>query len=210
MVRRSLVTLSLTIVGASLLTACSARDAATKGEATPTADATVATGTLAVSAATLRLNPNAAAPSAAYFTLTGGAADATLVSASSPDVGRIELHESKMEGGMMTMAPLTDVPVPAGSTVEFRQGGKHLMLFDISAAGRAAGKVKLVLAFADGTTLEIEAAAAPVGADPANSAPMPPPPEPGPLVRPDDPRIEERPAVPPVTSGEDNAAHEGH
>ena len=165
MVRRSFITLSLALAAAAALTACSGPETA---PATEDAPAVAATAALAVSNATLRLNPNAAAPSAAYFTLTGGAADATLVSARSPDVGRIELHESKMEGGLMTMAPLGEVPVPAGGSVEFRQGGKHLMLFDISAAARAAGKVKLVLVFADGSTLEAEASVAAPASDQAH------------------------------------------
>lgn len=127
---------------------------ASDDQATPV---TAPAGDVAVAGASLRLNPNPAAPSAAYFTLTGGAHDATLVSITSPDAARAEMHESKMDGGMMTMAPLTSVPVPAGGTVEFRQGGMHVMLFDISAAARAAGKVKLVLTFADGRTLEADA-----------------------------------------------------
>lgn len=150
------------------LSACgSPADAPTKGEAEGTevtAPATPApTGELALANATLRLNPNATAPSAAYFVLTGGASDDTLVSASSPDAGRVEMHESKMEGGMMTMAPIASIPVPANGTVEFRQGGKHLMLFDVTAAARGAGKVKLVLTFASGATLETDAVAAPAG-----------------------------------------------
>lgn len=147
------------------LSACgSKQESAPAGEGESSAPAApAATGQLAVAGATLRLNPNAAAPSAAYFTLTGSAADDTLVSASSPDAARVEMHESKMEGGMMTMAPITSIPVPANGTVEFRQGGKHLMLFDLSEAARAAGKVRLVLTFASGATLETDAAAARTG-----------------------------------------------
>lgn len=170
-----------------LLAGCS--DASDDGEhqAAPVA---APAGDVAVAGASLRLNPNPAAPSAAYFTLTGGARDATLVSITSPDAARAEMHESKMDGGMMTMAPLTSVPVPAGGTVEFRQGGMHVMVFDISAAALAAGKVKLVLTFADGRTLEadltfpaqvptppstgaIDAVAAPAATPVAKAAPAP-------------------------------------
>ena len=134
-------------------------------EETAAAEAPAVTGELAVTGASLRLNPNAAAPSAAYFTLTGGTSDDSLVSVTSPDAARTELHESKMEGGMMTMAPIATIPVAAGGTVEFRQGGKHVMLFDISDAARAAGQVKLVLTFSSGATLETDAMAASASAE---------------------------------------------
>lgn len=154
---------AVAIVAASalFLSACGGQPEASAPEADTTAEAGPVA--LAVANASLRLNPNAAAPSAAYFTLSGGATDDTLASVSSPDAARTEMHESKMEGGLMTMAAITSIPVAAGATVEFRQGGKHIMLFDISEAARSAGKVKLVLTFASGATLETEAVAAPVG-----------------------------------------------
>lgn len=158
--------LALAITAALALSACGGPETASAPEAANVGDAPtppVATGTLAVGNATLRLNPNASAPSAAYFILTGGTTADTLTSVSSPDAARAEMHESKMEGGMMTMAAIDAIPVPANGTVEFRQGGKHVMLFDITAAARTAGKVKLVLTFASGATLEAEAVAAPVG-----------------------------------------------
>lgn len=158
---------ALAMTAALALSGCGESGTATAPETAEASEAAApaATGTLAVANATLRLNPNAAAPSAAYFILTGGTSEDRLVSVTSPDAARAEMHESKMEGGMMTMTPIDAIPVPANGTVEFRQGGKHIMLFDISAAARSAGKVKLVLTFASGATLDAEAiAAAPTGA----------------------------------------------
>jgi periplasmic copper chaperone A len=123
----------------------------------------VAGGNLMVSEPSIRLNPNAAAPSAAYFTLTGGAMAQVLTGVSSPDLERAELHESKMEGGMMTMAAMPEVAVPAGGTVIFRQGGKHVMLFGISDAARAAGQLTLTLAFKDGQTVPVDVPLTAVG-----------------------------------------------
>lgn len=164
---------ALAMTAALALSACGGSDTASAPQeagAGEAAGAPAATGTLAVANATLRLNPNAAAPSAAYFILTGGTSEDRLVSVSSPDAARAEMHESKMEGGMMTMTPIDAIPVPANGTVEFRQGGKHIMLFDISAAARSAGKVKLVLTFASGATLEAEAVASTVAAAVAPTA----------------------------------------
>ncbi|MEK6542325.1 MAG: copper chaperone PCu(A)C [Pseudomonadota bacterium] len=135
--------------------------------------------------ATVRFNPNALAPSAAYFTLTGGASDAVLIGASSPDLERAELHESRMDGGMMTMEPIARLPIPAGEQVVFRQGGKHVMLFGISEAARTRGNLALTLDFADGPDQSVvlafpaQAAEAPVPAPtapPAHIVPAPRPP----------------------------------
>jgi hypothetical protein len=159
----------LACTGALALAACGKpQDTATSAD-NAAAPAPTTTGALAIANASLRLNPNSAAPSAAYFTLTGGTTADTLTAVSSPDAGRVEMHESKMEGGMMTMAPLASIAVPAGGTVEFRQGGKHVMLFDVSAAARTAGKIKLVLTFASGATLDAEAVAAPLGEEAGES-----------------------------------------
>lgn len=124
-------------------------------------------GSLSVSAPSIRLNPNAAAPSAAYFTLTGGSTAQVLTGVTSPEIERAELHESKMEGGMMSMAAMPEVAVPAGGTVIFRQGGKHVMLFGISEAARTAGKVTLTLMFKDGQTVPVEVPLTAVGGEAA-------------------------------------------
>lgn len=106
----------------------------------------------------VRLPAVSGRPGAAYFTVKGGAQATNLVAVSSPAAIRAELHEMKHEGGMMTMAPVKDVPVPAGGTVEFKPGGKHVMLHDLSPSVRAGGTIPLRLSFADGKTIELNAA----------------------------------------------------
>lgn len=99
-------------------------------------------------------------PAAGYFTLTGGATDATLVSVSSPVAGRVELHESMtMAGGMgaMTMRPLAQVAVPARRGVAFAPGGKHLMIFDVAPGVKPGGAIRLRFSFADGKVLALDA-----------------------------------------------------
>jgi hypothetical protein len=123
----------------------------------PSATATAPADTFGVRQAALRLSTSDNAPSAAYFTLLAGTAPVSLIVISSPDAGKVEMHESRMEGGMMTMAPVSRIDVPANGRVELRPGGMHLMLYDVKPAARAAGRVKLVLGFADGRTLETTA-----------------------------------------------------
>jgi periplasmic copper chaperone A len=103
-------------------------------------------------------------PGAAYFTLNGGEADNRLLQVTSPQVIRIELHESMMKGGMMSMAAIEGgVAVPAGTKVEFKPGGKHAMLFDIAPAVKAGSKIKLTLTYANGRAVEVDANVKPAG-----------------------------------------------
>lgn len=112
---------------------------------------------LAIENAVVRLPAVPGRPGAAYFTLKGGAHADTLVAARTPAANRTELHESSMAGGVMRMAQIRDVPVPAGGTLRFEPGGKHVMLFDMNPALKAGGKTRITLQFASGTTLEAEA-----------------------------------------------------
>ncbi len=121
----------------------------------------------AVEKAWVRLPAVAGNPGAAYFTIRGGSAPAALLSVSAPFAVRTELHES-MAGheGMMSMAPVKQVAVPAGASIAFAPGGKHVMLFDIGPGVQPGTRVPLGLAFADGRTIETEARVVGAG-DPA-------------------------------------------
>ncbi|MEI9849612.1 MAG: copper chaperone PCu(A)C [Sphingomonas sp.] len=121
----------------------------------------------AVEKAWVRLPAVPGNPGAAYFTIRGGSAPATLLKVSAPFATRTELHESiKGHEGMMSMAPLRQVAVPAGAAVGFAPGGKHVMLFDIGPGVQPGTRVPLGLAFADGRTIETEARVVGAG-DPA-------------------------------------------
>lgn len=113
---------------------------------------------------TVHLPLAAGRPGVAYFTVKGGAADAQLVSASSPQVIRVELHDNVMEGGVMKMVPLSGgVAVPAGGTVEFKAGGKHAMLYDMKPGLKNGDKVTLSFAYSDGSKIEAEGTVKPRG-----------------------------------------------
>ena len=46
----------------------------------------------------------------------------------SPQFGKVEMHETVVEDGVARMSALGEVVLPAGNAVEFKPGGKHLML----------------------------------------------------------------------------------
>ena len=56
--------------------------------------------------------------------------------------------------GLLTMAPLPQADLPAGKTVAFAPGGKHVMLFDLDPATAPGGQVRLHFTFADGRTID--------------------------------------------------------
>ena len=115
--------------------------------------------TLPVTDATVRLPAVAGNPGAAYFTVHGGDKDGRLVSISSPQAGRIEMHDVKMEGGMMTMTPIDNgLAIPKGATIKFETGGRHAMLFDMTPGLKAGDKVTLTFSFADGRKVSVNAA----------------------------------------------------
>ena len=111
-----------------------------------------------IEAASVRLPAVAENPGAAYFTLHGGSVDDHLLSVTSPLVVRAEMHDMAMKGTMMSMGKIEGgVALPAGATVRFASGGKHVMLFDISPKAVAGGKLPLVMTFASGAKLEADA-----------------------------------------------------
>ncbi len=97
-------------------------------------------------------------PAVAYFTVRGGPTDSTIIAATSDVSIRSEMHESMKTGGMMTMAPLASVRVPAKADVRFEPGGKHVMLYDLNPGIVRGGRpVLLTLSFSDGVRISRKA-----------------------------------------------------
>ena len=105
----------------------------------------------------VRLAAVPANPSAAYFTIRGGAKDETLTGVTAPAAQRTEMHESMTSGGMMTMAPLKLVAIRSGDSVSFAPGGKHVMLFALNPEVKPGGTTPLTFTFASGRKLTVAA-----------------------------------------------------
>jgi len=84
-----------------------------------------------------------------------GAAD-QLISASSPVAGEVQLHEMAMEGNVMKMRQLKDIPVPASTAVELKPGGLHLMFMNIKTPMAAGETVPVKLKFAKAGEVEVK------------------------------------------------------
>jgi copper(I)-binding protein len=112
---------------------------------------------LYVDQAWIRLSPNPESPAAGYFTIHGGPEDVSLRGVTTEAALRVELHESLMQNGMMTMKPIESVTVPAKTQVKFAPGGKHLMLFGVNPAVVKAGKLQLTMVFSNGDRIIVDA-----------------------------------------------------
>lgn len=106
----------------------------------------------------VREAPPTAEVLAGYLTLVNDSKhDLVLDSVSSPQFGSVEMHETTHDNGMAGMRQLQALPLPAGDRVEFAPGGLHLMLLQPKTVLRQGDTVTLLLHFADGTQLEIQA-----------------------------------------------------
>jgi copper(I)-binding protein len=120
---------------------------------------------LNVTDAWVRFAPVPTNPSAAYFTVHGGDQDVSLIDVSTEVAIRSEMHETMGHGGaptgsggpMASMKPVTSVPIPAGSTVKFEPGGKHVMLYKINPGLKPPKTITLTFAFSNGERIQADA-----------------------------------------------------
>lgn len=121
-----------------------------------------------------RATPGGAKVAAGYMTITNKATTADrLVSASSPAAGKVEIHEMKMQDGIMKMRELPGgLPIEAGKTASLAPGGDHLMLVELKAPLKQGDKVPVTLNFEKAgkveVTLDVQAIG---GQQPASTTP---------------------------------------
>jgi copper(I)-binding protein len=105
-------------------------------------------------------------PGSGYFDYRIEGDRGALLSVTSPQAGRIEMHET-MTGAhnMSEMRPLARIAVRDGETLSFAPGGRHLMVYDIARTVAAGDQVELILHFERGEPATIRATLQPVGGD---------------------------------------------
>jgi len=84
-----------------------------------------------------------------------GGAD-RLLSASSSAAGMVQLHTMSMEGDVMKMREVEAIDLPAGTTVELKPGGLHLMLMGLKSPLKEGSKVPLTLKFEKAGEVKVE------------------------------------------------------
>ena len=108
-----------------------------------------------VKRAWVRLPAVAGGAAAGYFTVRANRDDA-LVAVSAPGA-RVELHESMTHGGMTGMRPLAAAALPAGETIAFEPGGKHLMIFGLGPDLKPRDRLPLTFRFRSAPPVEVQA-----------------------------------------------------
>jgi copper(I)-binding protein len=86
-----------------------------------------------------------------------------VVAVSSPVADMVEIHEMKMDGGVMKMRAVEALPLPAGQPVVLKPGSYHVMLMGLKAPIKAGDSVPLTLTVEgedkQRTTVEVKAEA---------------------------------------------------
>jgi len=86
-----------------------------------------------VSDAKAMAQPPGASVTAGYLTLTNIAGDPLVITGASSDtIARVEMHESVVENDIASMKKHEAIQIGAGATLEFKHGGFHLMLMDLT------------------------------------------------------------------------------
>jgi periplasmic copper chaperone A len=95
-----------------------------------------------------RASIGATGNTAAYMKLeNGGAAPDRLVAAKSDVAAHVSLHESRDDNGIMRMAPVAGIEVPAGGNAELKPLGLHVMLTGLNRPLKAGETFPMTLVF---------------------------------------------------------------
>jgi copper(I)-binding protein len=105
-----------------------------------------------------RPSPIVSGNGAVYMQLMNeGGSDDILLSAETDVAEVVELHETKMEGDVMKMQPVSKIEVPAGGSTTLKPGGLHIMLINLKQQLIPGEKITLTLNFEKSGPMTIEA-----------------------------------------------------
>jgi len=97
------------------------------------------------------------ANSAIYFVIQNHNAEADeLIGVASDVADAVEVHESKMDGGMMTMNHVESVALEPSAKVEFKPGGYHVMLIRLKHDLKAGDEIEVTLQFKNSPSITVK------------------------------------------------------
>ena len=135
------------LAGAIALTACSRpADTHQGAPASPTG--------LEISDARLLLPPVKGNPAAIYFDVrNGGSRNVSIRSVSVKDAQSALLHDMEGQGSGRTMGEMAPLVVTPGSSVAFKPGGKHVMVYGLSPDLKPGDTTAMKLTIAGGESI---------------------------------------------------------
>lgn len=99
----------------------------------------------------IKLPATPGSPGVLYFTIEQDTGKpGTLAAVHVDGVGRAEMHESKTEGGVTSMNKVQSVPFSKDAPAEFKPGGLHVMLFDVSGTLKAGKEAEVTFTLSNG------------------------------------------------------------
>ena len=111
-----------------------------------------------VSNAWVQAMPPSQMVSAAYMTISNNSSkELIIVSASSDIAGTAEIHQMSEMNGMMKMAKVQNLHVPAQGKVSLQPGGFHIMLINLKKPVNKGDIVSITLHFQDGGSIMVNA-----------------------------------------------------
>ncbi|MCC7020238.1 MAG: copper chaperone PCu(A)C [Ardenticatenales bacterium] len=161
MSNRTLLTLGTLTILALTAAACGggSTDAPSAGESAANATAPVGDSAgITTADVWARKSPMAATMGAVYLRIDNhGAVDDALIGAAAAVAHTVEIHETTNEGGVMSMAKVDAIPVPAGGSAELKPGGYHVMLIDVTAPLKLGERFPVTLQFEKAGMITVEA-----------------------------------------------------
>ena len=103
-----------------------------------------------------RATPPGARAAGAFLTVENrGTTPDRLIAASSPVAGIVEVHEMAMDGGVMKMRAIPGIDIKAGSKVDLKPGGYHIMLMELKQPLKNGDRFPLTLTFEKAGKIEV-------------------------------------------------------
>lgn len=86
-----------------------------------------------------------------------------IVSVSTPVAKSAMIHKTVVKGGMVSMAPMKSLPVPAGQTVECKPGQCHIMLMHMKHPLKPGDHFTLTLRLSNGASIDTDVKVGTIG-----------------------------------------------
>jgi len=128
-----------------------------------------AAGSIRIDHPWTRATPKNAPVAGGYLKITNTGTTPDRLTGGSIEVAkRFEIHEMKIDGGVMKMRELKDgLDIAPGATVELKPGSYHIMMKNLSRPLATGEKVKGSLSFEKAGKIDVEFAVEAIGGSPA-------------------------------------------
>ena len=141
----------------------------------PVQAADITVGSLQISAPWARATPNGAGVGGGYMTITNtGTASDRLIGGSTDISKKFEIHQMKMENGVMKMRPVEGgLEIKPGQTVKLDPAGYHVMLMGLNQQLKKGEHFKATLAFEKAGKVDVDFTIEGIGAMTGGGGAMP-------------------------------------